>query len=241
MDNAEIIFYPWGQQAYEDCLPPKTAEKELAPYWKDLPNYHGGEKDLEKVHNKTVRRDNVWLSLKHCMPYFDAMTMGYHIILHTDVFVNRNHNGNIDVKWDHILHPIAQRSVEEMPTPHGHYNNHLSWQMYWGIKTPDGYSALITHPINRYDLPFTTVSGYVDYDVYPMPGNISFHIKDNFEGVIPKGTPIASIIPIKRDIWSSKLNTDPAFFEKMLEYAKEKETVPMAHYKKGYRIGVEYK
>ena len=32
-------------------------------------------------------------------------------------------------------------------------------------------------------------------------GNVPFFIKSGFEGVIPAGTPIAQLIPIKREKW----------------------------------------
>lgn len=240
MNNKEsktIIFYPWG---HNDDFYPVTAKRTIAPYWKDLPLFHG-EDDEKKFKNGEANRKNTYLSLKHCMPYFDAMTMAYHYVLHTDVYVLRKDDGSPEVKWEDSRHPISPRGLQEMPTPHGHYQAHYSWQMYWGIETPEGWGALLLHPINRYDLPFTTVAGYVDYDLYPMPGNVSFHIKDNFEGVIPKGTPIMSIIPIPRINWESKIDTTPDFFNKKLALSQEKETVPMAHYKKGYRLGLDYK
>jgi hypothetical protein len=37
-----------------------------------------------------------------------------------------------------------------------------------------------------------------------MSGNIPFFIKEGFSGVIPKGTPIAQVIPFKRESWTSK-------------------------------------
>jgi hypothetical protein len=112
--------------------------------------------------------------------------------------------------------------------------------MYWGIQPPKGYGALLTHPINRYDLPFSTTSGYVDFDEYPLPGNVSFHVKDNFEGVIPAGTPLMSIIPIKREAWIGFENRSEEFFIPKVRIANEKETVSGAHYKKGYRVGLEF-
>ena len=36
------------------------------------------------------------------------------------------------------------------------------------IELPPGYSLLVTHPINREDLPFTTLTGLVDVDLYSM-------------------------------------------------------------------------
>lgn len=231
-----IQFYPWGDGP-KGTLPPAPARKNVAPYWKEMPRFHG-EGDEDKFRSGEANRRNVFLSMKHCMPYFDAMTAGYHYLLHTDVFVQKDNNGLPKLTWDSPMEPVGNRVLKEMPTPHGHYEAHFGWQMYWGFQMPEGWSALITHPINRYDLPFSTVSGLADYDVYPMPGNVSFHIKDGFEGVIPAGTPIMSIIPIKREDWSSVINEDHEFFQQKLAMSIEKETVPMAHYKKGYRIGM---
>lgn len=231
-----IQFYPWGDGP-KGIFPPSPAKKNVAPYWKDMPRFHN-EGDEEKFRNGEANRRNVFLSMKHCMPYFDAMVSGYHYLLHTDIVVEKDLQGLPKLKWDSPMEPAGNRVLKEMPTPHGHYEAHFGWQMYWGFQMPEGWSALITHPINRYDLPFTTVSGLADYDVYPMPGNVSFHIKEGFEGVIPAGTPIMSIIPIKREDWSHVINEDPTFFEDKLNLSKEKESVPLAHYKKGYRIGM---
>ena len=237
MEDNIIQFYSWGS-GHDTNLAPMAAKKHVAPYWKNMPMFHG-EGDEEKFKNKTANRSNVFLSLKHCMPYFDAMTAGYHYVLHTDTEVYLE-NGLPKLKWSSPVEPAGDRVLKEMPVPHGHYPAHFGWQMYWGFELPEGYSALITHPINRYDLPFTTVSGLVDYDIYPLPGNVSFHIKNNFEGIIEAGTPIMSIIPVKRENWKSVINQDTDFFQKKMDLIKEKESVPMAHYKKGYRIGMEF-
>lgn len=233
-----IEFYSWGP-TLENIIPPSPAKKRIAPYWKDMPRFHG-ENDIEKVRDGSANRRNVFLSLKHCLPYYDAMTAGYHYVLHTDILVELGENLLPKLSWNSKMDPAADRVLKEMPTPAGHYEAHFGWQMYWGIQMPEGWSALITHPINRYDLPFTTVSGLVDYDRYPLPGNVSFHIKNNFTGVIEAGTPIMSIIPIKRENWQHDINNDPEFFSQKLALAEEKETVPMSHYKKGYRAGMNY-
>jgi len=34
-------------------------------------------------------------------------------------------------------------------------------------------------------------------------GNLPFYIKDGFEGIIHKGTPIAQIIPFRQENWKS--------------------------------------
>jgi hypothetical protein len=67
---------------------------------------------------------------------------------------------------------------------------------------------MISHPANRFDLPFTTLSGIVDSDTALHEGNLPFFIKEGFEGLIPKGTPIFQIIPFKRENWKSEIDRD---------------------------------
>jgi hypothetical protein len=57
-------------------------------------------------------------------------------------------------------------------------------------------------------------SDLVDTDIYDNAVNFVFVLKDkNFQGLIPAGTPIAQVIPIKRESWmmsigkKSKLET----------------------------------
>jgi hypothetical protein len=63
---------------------------------------------------------------------------------------------------------------------------------------------MFTHPANRPDLPFTTVTGLVDCDRYHENWvHFPAHWHDtNFSGVLPKGTPIAQCIPVKRENWT---------------------------------------
>lgn len=238
MDSKIIQFYPWSS-VHKEWNPLAPAKRNIAPYWKEMPLYHNNG-DFDRARRGEANRSNVFLSIKHCMPYLDAMIAGYHYLLHTDVYVKINEEGIPEISWNSEHEPAGERILKEMPVPHGHYQAHFGWQMHWGFQVPDGYSVLITHPLNRNDLPFTTTSGIVDNDVYPLPGNISFHIKDNFSGVIPAGTPIMQIIPIKRENWSSVVNTDDSFFEEKLAMSIEKNNTNMAHYKKGYRIGMDY-
>jgi hypothetical protein len=145
--------------------------------------------------------------LKKCMPYMDTLMTGYAILTPYDIFVKEGPKGELDLSWnapESIPAFVAERPKElgsTMPRPAGHHPNHLVWSGVWGFKTPRGYSALVTHPLNRFDLPFTTTSGIIDSDEWYAPGNIPFFIKQGFTGVIPAGTPFAQVIPIKRNSW----------------------------------------
>jgi hypothetical protein len=69
-------------------------------------------------------------------------------------------------------------------------------------------------------LPFTTLGGLVDADLY-RDNFINFPARwrdPGFNGVLPKGTPIAQIIPVKRNEWSARFDTiDPGTAGRMHE------------------------
>jgi hypothetical protein len=145
--------------------------------------------------------------LKKCAPFLDALTSGYTLVTPFDIFIGRKENGEIDIVWNsprdqqNFVMERPKESGSTMPRPAGHLPNHLVWSNKWGFKVSKGYSVLITHPLNRFDLPFTTMSGIMESDKLYSPGNIPFFIKEDFTGVIPEGTPYAQIIPIKRNSW----------------------------------------
>jgi len=164
--------------------------------------------------------------LKVCIPYLDAMTSGYMLTTPVNIYVNENNKdtAELQIRWDgppflqEFIKERSHKSGATMPRPAAHYPNHLVWQGYWTIRTPKNYSLMFTHPLNRHDLPFTTMSGFVDSDKFFASGNIPFFIKQDFVGIIPAGTPIAQLIPIKRDSWTSVVN-DKSLADKDFQHA----------------------
>lgn len=150
--------------------------------------------------------------LKLCVPFLDAMTSGYIIELHTDLVVEYNEeHDDVNIDWVSNPEPLSRRNPmlgEKIPRPEGHINTHFAWKGQWGIEVPKGWSILLTHPFNRFDLPFTTLTGLMDSDKSVGTGNMPFFMKRNFSGNIPAGTPIAQLIPIKREEWVSELGND---------------------------------
>jgi hypothetical protein len=145
--------------------------------------------------------------LKKCIPYLDSLVSGYAITTPVDIFVTEGENGELNLRWDGpgSLGKFIQERPHvlgaTMPRPEGHHDNHLVFSGFWGMKTPRKYSLLVTHPFNRFDLPFTTTTGFMDSDEFFSSGNIPFFMKKGFVGTIPAGTPIAQLLPVRRDNW----------------------------------------
>jgi hypothetical protein len=153
------------------------------------------------------------LTVKKCPPFIDAMTSGFLIPLVTDIRVE---NGTFT--WDHQVPRGSSMSSTHSPMDF-HDNSQVTgspffeddrilvkFNSFWTIELPPGYSLLITHPFNRIDLPFVTLTGLVDADRY-RDNFINFPARWldlNFNGVLPKGTPLAQCLPIKRDHWTAR-------------------------------------
>ncbi len=154
------------------------------------------------------------LTIKSCVPFLDAMTSGYYIPLPVDIYVTQD-NGLPYYSWkdpsDVYVTVRNPDSAQGLPIPPGYANQYASWKTAIAIELPKGYSAVITHPLNRTDLPFLTLSGIVDnYTMYS--GIVPFFMQKDFVGLIPQGTPIAQIIPFKRESWVAE--ETPGLYEK---------------------------
>ena len=163
------------------------------------------------------------------MPFLDSLISGYTQELVCDLIVKYqgadkvNGDESVEYSWYGDQRPISSRMVDSgahnsLPSFDGYYNSEQHWNTFWEPKTPPGYSTLYSHPANRFDLPFMTMSGIIDTDKWSISGPLPFLIKDGFEGVIPAGTPIYQMIFIKRDSWQSSLLPYDEKFQRFHSY-----------------------
>jgi hypothetical protein len=191
-----VLEYESAVEVYPNIITP--AKNHVPEWYKKIPKWKNNKMfEIGKGFNTTV---------KQCMPFLDSLTAGYIICLPNDLYV-KNNNGIPFITWNNAEFPPNSR--EEMSflelVPINHYPLEFVWQTGISNTVPLGYSALFTHPLNRYDLPFTTLSGIVDGGIVMQPtGQIPFYIKKDFEGVIPQGTPIIQLIPFRQEHWKSK-------------------------------------
>lgn len=181
---------------------PVPADNVLPDWYKKTDTFIGGKK-IPGEYGQTLA------TIKKCMPVFDAMTSGYIIFSPADLYITQD----FDEKENKDV-PFLQWASENLISFHSleqaklHPSNwglkYPKFQNQWSIETPLGYSCLFITPQHR-DLPFTIFPGIVDTDKYNHPVNFPFVLNDpKFEGLIPAGTPIAQVIPFKRDSWNMK-------------------------------------
>jgi hypothetical protein len=199
----KIIFNSNRHYNNKDLAPSPTKKtmpswfKNASKYWKD---FEGNDLVVPPDNKKGP-------GFKSCPALHDIFTTGYTFTTPCDinVFIENGYTlVRAEPGYDDF---VAIRShMGEFHYPEGYYKFVYHWYPNWGFTLPEGYSALIVQPINNFELPFLTVGGIIDSDKYGPPGLMPFFIRDGFKGIIPKGTPYAQIIPIKREEWKSEFN-----------------------------------
>jgi hypothetical protein len=210
MNKLQVI--PTTHEVELAGVAPTPAIKHLPDWYKNICPYANSDTKLRFPMNRASPNTTV----KRCVPFLDAMTAGYMFVLDDDVFVEQTDNGPI-MRWKTEVEMITWHSPEQyagLPIPKGYHNMVAKWHNDYELVTPPGYSMMFTHPINRFDLPFKTITGVVDTDEHVLPVQFPFFLEEGFEGIINSGTPVAQMIPVKRDSWKieqTKFNKDDTY------------------------------
>lgn len=207
----KIKFMPSTKLAQAKLPPPGPARSYIPEWYKKANRFIGGKLQLREY---GINKD-----LKLCVPFLDALTSGYMVELPADLLIQRDELG-VSFFWHEepkFVELRAKDMAATLPRPAGCDRDLYAWIMHWSFIVPNGYSALVTHPLNRFDLPFVTTSGIMDTDQYPIAGQVPFFLRSDFSGVIPAGTPIIQVIPFKREAWQHQaIDCDEEFLSRVM-------------------------
>jgi hypothetical protein len=194
-----IRFLAQDEHVWNVRLKPYPAAKGMPDWWKEIPVYANEENTFDLFPGSTV-------TVKRCVPMLDVLTAGYYVPLWADLFVKQQ-NGGPFIKWatkEEVAELWPPNQVKSFNFPEGFTKLAFKNLHGWTIKTPPGWSCLFIHPVAYPNTPFRTISGIVDTDVLDTDINVPFVIKEGFEGIIDRGTPMFQVIPFKREKWDSE-------------------------------------
>lgn len=232
MTPLKIKFIPSFRQPGHRLSSPEPAIKHVPEWYKSLSKFNKSNDDITLDPQNNLGTDGAQVSTKMCMPFLDATTAGYMYVLEDDLYVDLDKDGKPTLSWKGDVMLVDKRPIIDIVVPDNCHPIHYGWRMNWYYETPPGYSVLITHPMNRYDLPFYVQSGIVESDIWGLPVFIAFFLKRNFRGVIPKGTPIMQIIPFKRDSWELEVIDTDEELDKHELRAENRRSMLYGYYKK---------
>ncbi|UBF19234.1 hypothetical protein HRTV-17_gp35 [Halorubrum phage HRTV-17] len=218
-EEEQLIEFVTEEELYGAIPEPVPANKVMPDWYKKLAQYTNGEE------GSTNERGSITSStVKRCAPFMEAMTMGWIIPLAGEVHFTAE-DGYVEYNWEFNRSLVSSHSLEQVGGTM--FPNHewpvLKFNNYWCMKVPDGYSALITNPMNRPGQPFTPFSGVVDIDNYFNNVNAPFMwTGGDFEGIFDAGTPIVQVIPFKRDSMLTDATARPMTEDEEMERKRTK-------------------
>jgi len=184
-----------------NLYPPTPAIKNIPEWYLKMNEYATSKKEpkIKIVDNKIS--PHVPATIKKCMPVFDAITAGYILYTAFDLYVKQVDDEPFYM-WQAgqiVFHPKVQFDL------YPKLNEYVAAPKFannWIIETPKGYSCLIVAPMHRPNTEINILPGVVDTDNYTSPISFPFVLQNKqFEGLIPAGTPMAQVIPFKREKW----------------------------------------
>jgi len=143
-------------------------------------------------------------TVKQCPPFVDAMSAGFLMPLAADLHVA---DGAITWDWEppanlpghYPRSPFAFHVADQLVGTPMHDPDRFAVKFinFWTVALPAGWGLLCTHPANRDDLPFRSVTGLVHADNYDTFIHFPALWTDpGFAGVLPRGTPVAQCYPV---------------------------------------------
>ena len=184
------------------------------------------------------------LTAKACLPMTDAFALGFVIPLPFDVMLRVPEDRvAIQFGWAEGVpfQPIEQHHPGQIGAPEPPFEQTMPLKFVnpWRMKVPDGYSVLFTQPLSRPDLPFTCFSGLVDCDRFDTTINFPFAWTGPAgEHVLPAGTPISQLVPIRRDAMlkghAARAATEAELAEQ--EAAKQRKYHEESTYRRDWRV-----
>jgi hypothetical protein len=205
----KIKFIATDEYGWEVCDKPFPASQAIPEWWRAMTPYRPSEEnpDGKKI---IVRNSSANAGPKKCVPMLDAITSGYIIPLWSDVQVTQV-EGNPQISWRvkrnvFELHADTKGPGVEVEKPEGFSDQVFKFINTWRVSTPPGYSILITQPFGYRQSPFHAIPAIIDSDISTLELIPPLWIKEGFEGIIEKGTPLVQVTPFKRENWKAEFS-----------------------------------
>lgn len=202
------IKFIYLDKYYHEVSERPAPSKEFTPEWFRKMDSYDRSADNPDGKKLLVRNRTSNASAKKCTPMLDAIQGGYTIPLWSDVQVTGSPGQVPRIDWRVSGDVFSEHgpSARKIPQPPGYGNTVFKYLPHFKIVTPPGYSILVKPVAGHYDLPFVPVSAIVDTDRVKIDTNFPVWVKDGFDGVVEKGTPIAQVFPFKRQDWDSEFD-----------------------------------
>lgn len=230
--SKKINFKARSKTEFDVQLKPYPAVKSLPKWYTDSSPYletFGLDSNKSHVRGRVANHN-----FKKCTPLLDGMSAGYIIPLWADVEVDNSNEFAPEIFWKTRSDIFTEHgnNTRQIQTPVGYHEQVFKYINCWIPQTPKGYSCLVISPLGHNDLVFKAVPAIVDTDRSTLELVFPMWVKNDFNGIVEKGTPLVQIIPFKRDDWESTFDYyEDGEYDKVIEEKNFNSTI-VGHYLK---------
>lgn len=186
-------------------FPPLPARRAFPEWFKQMPasrDLPPGQSRFPFGLSRLVSLSNVNATIRRCPGLISYLSEGYILPLWSDFLVQVRGEQVYCVGSNELAH-ISPHSKEmqypSMPLPEGYLADSIKFTNPWKVKTPPGWSVMLSQPFYQFENRFMVMTGVVDSDVYHHIHVNTFFRRGNADHKLPLGMPLVHIMPFQRD------------------------------------------
>lgn len=191
---------------HEELLdyPPVPAGKMFPDWFKQMAPSIAlppGQKRFPFGLSDRLRISNVNATIKRCPGLLSYLAEGYLVPLWSD-FVVQIRGDKLYVEASNDFGSVSLHSkhhqYDRMPLPDGYVPDSVKFVNPWKVKTPKGWSVMLSAPFYHLEDRYLVATGVVDSDVYHHIHVNTFFRKRDADHQLKLGTPFVHVMPFQR-------------------------------------------
>jgi len=166
---------------------------------------------LPGIDESQLQATNNGLTVKRCLPFLDALSLGWIIPLAATVRLEIKDSGReVTTGWEFDRTMVSNHASFQVEGNPFADRPPMKFHNYWTVRTEKGWSCLFLPLLNRPSDVVQLFSGVVDTDTYQAPVNFPF-VATAADGLytLPKGTPLVQVVPFRRDGMAAQATVRP--------------------------------
>ncbi len=204
MAKSKIEFFTDNESLLD--FPPQPARKNLPDWFKqmapsiDLPP---GQSKLPFGLSKALRLSNLNSTIRRCPGIISYLSEGYIIPLWADFLVQIRGQTVYCVGSNELAHATPhskQMQYNTMPLPEEYLQDSVKFTNPWKVRTPPGWSVLLSQPYYDFEQRFSVATGVVDSDVYHHIHVNTFFQRGDRDHQLKMGMPFVHVMPFQRSV-----------------------------------------
>lgn len=153
--------------------------------------------------SKALSLSNLNATIRRCPGVISYLSEGYIIPLWSDFLVQVRGKAVYCLGSNELAHATThsqQTQYNTMPLPEDYLPDSVKFTNPWKVRTPPGWSVLLSQPYYDFEQRFSVATGVVDTDVYHYIHVNTFFRRGDTDHQLKMGMPFVHIMPFQRSV-----------------------------------------